>query len=259
MFCSAQPGLEVLRLGGFALKNDSQESTSALLLLSGGLDSSAQIVLAPEKPRYALTINYGQRAFRQELESSAELCRHYGIELFQLETPWLGKLGKSAITESSWQMPTPSFEDLDQLQASRASASRVWVPNRNGLLINIAACYAESLGVAEVWVGFNREEALTFPDNSGGFLGAINHSLNYSTRGAVQARCFTLEMNKAEIVRELVKRDPQFPFDHIWSCYEGAEEPCMKCESCMRLIRALRSQHGGSAQAKVDRSQGPTL
>lgn len=213
----------------------------SVVLLSGGLDSAANLAFAREydEPVLAITARYGQRAQDREVEAAHKLCLYYEVEHQVVELPWLGAIGGSSLTESSMNLPTFKVDQLDDRELTTNSAKSVWVPNRNGILINVAAAYAEKLGAARVVVGFNVEEAATFPDNSAEFLKRATRSLEYSTANQVTVFCYTTEMNKKQIVKELRSLKKPFPFDRIWSCYTGGEKPCGKCESCQRQARAL--------------------
>jgi 7-cyano-7-deazaguanine synthase len=118
------------------------------------------------------------------------------------------------------------------------TAEAVWVPNRNGVFVNIAAAFAESLGADTIVAGFNKEEAATFPDNSQEFVAVENAALQYSTRKHPLVVSYTIELGKAEIVD--LGRSIGAPICDIWSCYHGGPEHCWQCESCARLERALR-------------------
>jgi 7-cyano-7-deazaguanine synthase len=115
----------------------------------------------------------------------------------------------------------------------------VWVPNRNGVLISIASAWAESLGATRVIVGFNAEEAKTFPGNTSRFVDASNRALSDSTSNGVQVHAPTGEWSKAQIVQ--YAREKDWPLELVWSCYEDEDVPCEKCESCRRFERALDS------------------
>jgi 7-cyano-7-deazaguanine synthase len=208
--------------------------------LSGGLDSSANLALchALDKPILALTVDYGQRAAKKEIQAAKKLCSHYKVKHEVLDLPWLGDLGGSALTDSKKSMPHLEPYQLDQAELTQETARSVWVPNRNGVLISAAAAYAESLDAQQVVVGFNREEAATFPDNSTEFLRRSSEALVLSTATAVRVFCYTDQLDKREIVAKLRETDPEFPFDLVWSCYEGKEKPCGQCESCRRFKRA---------------------
>ncbi len=216
----------------------------SIVLLSGGLDSSANLALCRlhDEPVLALTVDYGQRAFESERRAADALCRHFGVPNRVLELRWLGALGGSALTDVSLSMPQPKEGELDDRVAAEASKARVWVPNRNGVFLNLAAAFAERHGAEQVVVGFNREEAQTFPDNSEEFLERATRALELSTSNHVRVACYTVRMDKREIVAELDQSVPGFPFQAIWSCYEGGQVACGRCESCRRLERALATR-----------------
>lgn len=215
----------------------------SVVLLSGGLDSAANLALCShfDAPVLALTADYGQQAAPREIAAARGLAAHYQVPHKVLDLRWLGALGGSALTDTALGLPELKRTELDDPEVTRGSAKAVWVPNRNGVLINAAAAHAETLGAERVVVGFNREEAATFPDNSTAFLRCITESLAYSSSNRVQAHCYTDTLDKREIVAELKRRVPGFPFDAVWSCYRGGEKPCGKCESCGRLRRALEA------------------
>ena len=213
----------------------------AVLLLSGGLDSAANLVLGSFRVQLALTIDYGQRAAAREISQAAKLAKHFGVEHTVYRLPGFEGLVSSAsglFASGQGSVPVPKSGELDEMSAATRSAAAVWVPNRNGVLISLAAAFAESRGIASVAVGFNAEEAVTFPDNSVDFMGAMTGALAYSTANHVTVVSATSGMRKTEIVRELAKKS--FPFELLWSCYHAAETPCGECESCQRLSRALR-------------------
>ena len=219
----------------------------SVVLLSGGLDSSANLAFARhfDDPVLALTIDYGQKAAPGELKASRAFAEYYGVPHRVLDLKWLGALGGSALTSDSLEVPKLESSQLDDLSVTRTTGARVWVPNRNGLFINAAAAIAETLGANQVVVGFNKEEAATFPDNSAQFLGVSTLALRYSTRNGVKVISYTEMMVKTEIVRALSNLPVKFPFERVWSCYHGGVDPCGTCESCKRLERARES--GGAS------------
>jgi 7-cyano-7-deazaguanine synthase len=217
------------------------EQKRLLVLLSGGLDSAANLSLAVKRDCVilALTFDYGQRAARREIEAARALSRYYNVPHEVVELRWLGALGGSALTEVGMPVPELAKEQLDDLAITRPTARAVWVPNRNGVFINVAAAYAERLQVEQIVVGFNREEAATFPDNSVEFLAKVTGSLALSTATQVKVISYTSNMDKREIVRVLRELTMRFPFELVWSCYYGGSAPCGSCESCRRFQRAM--------------------
>lgn len=214
--------------------NEIQEG--AIVILSGGLDSlvSLYLVRKTQKVGLALTFDYGQRAARREKQVASFHCQKLGIQHEIIELPWLKKIGTSSL--QSGDLPVGGQVDIGNLEMSKQTASSVWVPNRNGLFIEVAACYADASRLGPIVVGFNAEEATTFPDNSVAFVEAINQSLKFSTQSRAQVYAPIIHLTKIEIValaREL------FPWYELWSCYQDGERLCGVCESCQRLKRAI--------------------
>ncbi len=135
-------------------------------------------------------------------------------------------------------VPDMAETDLGNAEATSESAANVWVPNRNGLMANVAAAFAEAMDCGYIIAGFNAEEAATFPDNSPEFVDSINRAFSYSTLNGVRLISPVLEMDKVAIVKEAVR--VQAPLVLSWSCYQGEEKPCGSCESCVRRTRAFR-------------------
>ena len=220
----------------------SSEKTLSVVLLSGGLDSSANLAFAAERDTVvlALHIDYGQRAAVPEWRASRAIAAYYGVKVERLELPWLGALGGSSLTDKTQDIPELQASELDTMTKITESAKSVWVPNRNGVLLNVAAAYAERFRARRIVVGFNREESTTSPDNSQAFLDQTTAAFRYSTMTQAEAFCYTTAMDKTEIVQALKNLARPFPHALVWSCYHAGAEPCGRCESCGRHDRALR-------------------
>jgi 7-cyano-7-deazaguanine synthase len=212
----------------------------ALVLLSGGLDSTVAAALFASRSgpvRLGLCVDYGQRAARREAEAAQAVGRALGFPVMLAALPLLGEITGTALVRRDVPLPTPEPSRLDA--DAPASADAVWVPNRNGVLVNLAAAVAEAGGLDVVVVGFNAEEAATFPDNSARFVDNLNAALRDSTRGAVRVEAPLLRLDKAQALAE--GRRVGAPVHLAWSCYEGGEAPCGRCESCRRRQRAEAS------------------
>lgn len=213
--------------------------SSSVVLLSSGLDSTVNLFEARAVTNVvlALTFDYGQRASIREIDRAAKIARHAGVPHQVVSLPWFKDFTKTSLVDRSQIVPTKNQVSIDDLKTSNDTAKAVWVPNRNGIFLNIAAAFAEGLGAEIIVPGFNAEEAVTFPDNTGEFLEATTGALAFSTANHVQARCFTTKLNKTEIVRR--GRALAVPFDLIWPCYFAEQAPCGECESCQRFSRAM--------------------
>ena len=213
----------------------------SIILLSGGLDSAVNTAIAKEKTEIAfvLTFDYGQHSAKKEMEASRKIADFYKIPFRLMKLPWLGEITKSALCSHIKKLPTFEEKLPDDKKSLDEIAQQVWVPNRNGLFINIAASFAESIDVDLIITGFNSEEGETFPDNSSDFINSINQTLSFSTLKKCKVHSYTSDMNKKDIVKLGIEMN--IPFDLIYSCYTGDEKMCGKCESCKRAIRAFEA------------------
>lgn len=213
---------------------------SAVVILSGGLDSSANLAIGKDELniKMAITFDYGQRAAIKEVKASAALSAHYGVKHKVLSIPWVGEFGKSALIDKSLAVPTNEVK-IDDTTASVQTASKVWVPNRNGIFLNIAAGFAEAMDCDYVIPGFNLEEASTFPDNSKSFIESLTQSFSFSTANRVQPKCYTIDMMKTEILAVAIGK--KLPLDLLWPCYFDGDSWCGECESCQRSKRAFQA------------------
>lgn len=215
---------------------------SYIVLVSGGLDSVVNLHWAQKEGKVvqAITFDYGQRAAAQEVKAAQYFCQKLGVNHLVVELPWLKALTNTALVDRSKALP--QVRDLNDFSETSESARSVWVPNRNGIFLNIAAAFAEARNVPFVVPGFNREEATTFPDNSIGFLNAATHAFSLSTMNKVQAVCFTSSMDKVAMIKKA--REFNIELDRLWSCYEAGPKRCGQCESCLRSERALKESAG---------------
>lgn len=212
---------------------------SVVVLLSAGLDSAFNLLKAQEQfnVALALTFNYGQRAAAREIDGAKKLASHYKVPHQVVDLPWFKDFTRSTLVNRTLRVPTGSDVKIDDLARSRETAKSVWVPNRNGIFLNIAAGFAEGLGASFVIPGFNLEEAQTFPDNSVAFMKSLDACFNFSTQSRVNTHCYSANLIKPQIVKEAKRLG--LPFGMLWPCYQDGEKWCGTCESCQRFDRAL--------------------
>lgn len=215
--------------------------TSAVVLLSAGLDSTFNLLKTLEQFQVALalTFDYGQRAAAKEVECAAKIAKHFKVPHKVVELPWFKDFAGTTLINRNSDVPSGAAVKIDDLERSKETAKAVWVPNRNGIFLNIAAGFAEGLGAKFVIPGFNLEEARTFPDNSEAYLKALDGSFAFSTQNRVHTHCYSTHLDKSQIVKE--GRRLNMPFDLLWPCYQGLEKWCGTCESCQRFKRAMES------------------
>lgn len=221
-------------------ENRAGKMKKAVVLLSSGLDSTVNLYEARTQARVvlALTFDYGQRAAPKEIERAAAIAERAGVTHKVIAFPWFRDFTRSALVNREVSVPVRGEIAIDDDQTSVQTAKAVWVPNRNGIFLNVGAAFAEGVDADWLVPGFNAEEAVTFPDNSEDYLEAVTKSLSFSTKNRVEVKCFTASLDKPAIVR----RGARFnvPFELIWPCYFGGETVCGECESCQRYQRARR-------------------
>lgn len=206
-----------------------------IILLSSGLDSLVSLYLAKEKCDIilALTFDYGQKAAEDEIKAAKKIADKFNIKHKTIELPFLKEATNNSLTNSDKGL---IFDELNE-----KSAMAVWVPNRNGLFLNIAGVYADSLNADYIIYGANKEEAETFSDNSIEFNNAADNFFKFSTQShpSILAPCSNFD--KSKIVEEGVKLGVDFSL--LKSCYNSSKitgkSHCGECESCRRLYSAL--------------------
>ena len=205
--------------------------TKGIILLSGGLDSLVSLGIGIEKYgiSLALTFDYGQKAVEQEISTSKNICDYYKIEHKVIKLDWLKEVTHTALV---------SNEDLPEgIDNPEQSAKSVWVPNRNGLFLNIAGSFADGNGYDYIIIGANKEEGQTFPDNTQEFIDKINAEFEYSTQKHPKVVAPLINSDKNDIVKLALEH--KIPLEFVRSCYASGEKHCGKCESCTRLKNAL--------------------
>ena len=210
----------------------------AISVFSGGLDCTvATSVFDKDYEIHAITFNYGQKAFKQELKASKRICEKMGWSHEVIDLPWLSKISNSSLNTEE-NIPEVSADELDDLDKSSETASNVWVPARNTVFTSIALSYAESTGAEIIIVGWNNEEGATFPDNSKEFLNEFNDLINVGSPDKIRIEAPCIDLNKEELIKLGINVGA--PMKLSYSCYKGEDEPCGVCESCMRRNRAFK-------------------
>lgn len=217
----------------------SKDKTSkALVLCSSGLDSVYNLLMSKKefKGLSVLFFDYGQKAAPQEYIRVKKLCSKLDLELIRVDLPWYRELGSSLLDHS-----TRVTKYTSTAEADRDVKVNEWVPNRNGVFVNIAGAIAESGGFGAIVIGINKEEASRYPDNSAEFLELCDKLLGVSTLKHPRLHSFSSLLDKKDILRELqpLMRESSISPELIWSCYESFEKMCGSCESCVRLKDAV--------------------
>lgn len=200
-----------------------------VMLLSGGIDSATlAYVLRHNWDVYALTVDYGQRHAR-EIQAANDIATTASIHWELLDLGVLQKFLKSALTGIG---PIPEGHYTAENQKLTI------VPNRNAILLNIAAGYAISIGANAIAYAAHRNDQTTYPDCRPDFVYALQEALRYGTDTDMVVTAPFIDKTKAEIVRLGLAMN--VPYILTWSCYNGREKACGKCGTCVERLEAFR-------------------
>ena len=204
----------------------------ALILLSGGLDSTTALALAFKQGREcsAISILYGQR-HDNELFSAERVARDYDIPWWQRKVD-IPK-GDSVLMHHTSEVPHKSYAEIE-------GVSPTYVPFRNGMLLSLATAFALDTGHDEVWFGAHADDAdgWAYPDCTPEFIGAMQNAIFVGTYHKVRLVAPFTYATKEDIVALGLKLNA--PYHFTTSCYEGASGwACGECPTCLSRLEAF--------------------
>ena len=200
----------------------------AIVLLSGGLDSSTVLGLARARgfDCYALSVHYGQR-HSAELAAARQIALKLGAREHRVMGVDLAGIGGSALTDADIAVP----------ESPSSGIPVTYVPARNTMLLSLALGWAEVLGAADIFVGVNAVDYSGYPDCRPAFIDAFEHLAIVATKAGVEGTRFKIhapliDMSKADIIRAGTELGVDFSL--TVSCYQAGPDgtACAKCDSC---------------------------
>ncbi len=211
----------------------------AVVLLSGGLDSTVTLAKAKEEgyDLYPLSFSYGQRHYK-ELESARKIAEYYDAKDHKIMSIDLTQIGGSALTDKDIEIPENRNEE-----EIGGNVPITYVPARNTILLSFAIGYAEVIGADAVFIGANALDYSGYPDCRPGFFEAFQRVAELGTKTGVEGRPVQIkypliDLTKAEIVKEGVRL--KAPLHLTWSCYKGGDKACGKCDSCILRLKGFK-------------------
>lgn len=202
---------------------------SAIILLSGGLDSMVVAGLAKEQGYavHALTVDYNQR-HRVELAAASRIAKHLGVaEHINLPLD-LSQFGGSALTADI---------DVPKDGVEKDAIPVTYVPARNTIFLSLCLGLAEARGARDIFIGVNALDYSGYPDCRPDFIRSFETTANLATKAGVEGRGFTIhtpliDMTKADIAVQAARL--KLDSGMSWSCYDPASDgrACGQCDSC---------------------------
>lgn len=213
------------------------EQKRAVVLLSGGLDSSTVLGIATRRDGYtcaALSFRYGQR-HTIELDRAAQIARHFGAQHRIIDIN-IGSFGGSALTDEQVPVPTDG--------TAGGVIPPTYVPGRNTVFIAVGLSLAEAIGAGRIYLGINAVDYSGYPDCRPEYLQAFEHLANLATRAGVEGGRMTihaplLHLSKAQII----ERGLALGVDYAAtiSCYDPSPEgaACGACDACQLRLKGF--------------------
>ena len=218
---------------------------SAVVLLSGGLDSATALAMAREQGYecYALSFRYGQR-HKAELEAASRVAESMGVVKHHIVDLDLSVFESSALTNHQIDIPTQSSDSIPV----------TYVPARNTIFLSIAVGLAEVLEASAIFIGVNAVDYSGYPDCRPEFIEAFQQMSNLATKVGVEGSPITIKtplinLTKAEIIQQGIRLGVDYSL--TISCYQASIDgaACGLCDSCRLRIQGFK-------EASVD---DPTL
>lgn len=209
----------------------------AIVLLSGGLDSTTALYLAKSQgfdEIYALTFEYGQK-HDKELKSAIAVAKAAGVKEHKIVNLLLNQWKGCSLTDSDLEIGDGDI--------NRSDIPATYVPARNMVFLSVAASYADALGITDIFIGVSEVDYSGYVDCREEFIKAMENAINLGTvLGAEKKQKITLHapfmhLTKAEEVKLGVRLGVDF--DLTWTCYRGDEHPCGTCDSCLLRAKAF--------------------
>jgi 7-cyano-7-deazaguanine synthase len=217
----------------------------ALVLLSGGIDSTTCLALAVSKYTtknvIALSITYGQK-HNKELQKAMEVAKYYNIEHYTLNLEEIFKFSNcSLLKHSDEEIPLKSYSE--QIQSTNGEPVSTYVPFRNGLFLSSAASFALSENCDIIYYGAHSDDSAgnAYPDCSEKFNNAMNEAIYEGSGKKLKIEAPFVKMNKADVIKLGIEL--KVPYQLTWSCYIGDEKPCGKCGTCIDRENAFKENN----------------
>ncbi len=214
-------------------------SNKAVILLSGGLDSTTCLAIAKHQgfDLNALTLNYGQR-HDFELKSAQKIVDHFKIKNHSVVNINLAQFGGSALTD---EIDVPK----DRSESEMTDIPITYVPARNTVFLSLALAWAETINAFNIFIGVNVLDYSGYPDCRPEYIAAFEKTANLATKAGVSGERFKIHtplinMKKSEIILNGLKLGVDYSLTS--SCYDPLKNgtPCGHCDACILRLKGFQ-------------------
>ena len=214
-------------------------SSKAVILLSGGLDSTTCLAIAKNQgfDLNALTLNYGQR-HDFELKSAQKIVDHFKIKNHSVVNINLAQFGGSALTD---ELDVPK----DRSESEMTDIPITYVPARNTVFLSLALAWAETINAFNIFIGVNVLDYSGYPDCRPEYIAAFEKTANLATKAGISEGIFKIHtplinMKKSEIILNGLKLGVDYSLTS--SCYDPLKNgtPCGHCDACILRLKGFQ-------------------
>lgn len=211
--------------------------SKAIVLLSGGLDSTTTLYLAKSQgfdEIYAITFQYGQK-HDKELKSALAVAKAAGVKEHKVVNLLLNQWSGCALTDPQLEVEDGNVE--------RQDIPATYVPARNMVFLSVAASWADALNITDIFIGVSEVDYSGYVDCREEFIRAMEDAINLGTvlgaekKQRIKIHAPFMHMTKADEVRLGAKLGVDFSL--TWTCYRGGDTPCGTCDSCLLRAKAF--------------------
>lgn len=218
----------------------------AVILLSGGLDSTTCLAIAKEQgfQPHAISFRYGQR-HEYELERAVQIAEHFAVASHRIIDINLAQFGGSALTDAGIQVPkSDAVDEIGQ------EIPVTYVPARNTVFLSLALAFAETIGSGDVFIGVNALDYSGYPDCRPEYIAAFQTMANLATKRGTSGQAVTIhtpliQWTKAQIIKKGLELGVDYSM--TLSCYDPGPGgvPCHHCDACLLREKGFRENAVG--------------
>lgn len=202
----------------------------AIIILSGGMDSTTLLYEYANEIALAVSFDYGSKHNDQEIPFARLHCQRLGIKHITIPLDFMNTYFNSSLLQSGGDIPEGEYEE--------ANMKSTVVPFRNGIMLAIAAGLAESNGLKRLFMANHFGDHAIYPDCRAAFVHAMNEAIQQGTYDGISIAAPYTDITKMEIA--LKGKTLGINYAETWSCYKGGQRHCGKCGTCMERKEAMR-------------------
>ena len=203
---------------------------NGLIILSGGMDSITMLYEYQDNIKMAISFDYGSNHNMREIPFAKLHCRRLKIKHYTIHLGFMHKHFKSSLLEGAAAIPDGRYDYVNMKSTV--------VPFRNGIMLSIAAGFAESHGLNAVYIANHSGDHAIYPDCRAAFIDAMCKATEEGTYNRLKILAPYTNISQADIAR----RGKMLGIDYseTWSCYKGGHVHCGTCGTCVERKEALR-------------------